>query len=235
MKISLSNNNKAIFLALDIGTEAIKSLIFRIENKKPIILGADLKEYYYLGVSDGRAFDKGAMREIIVEVVARAKEQANIKKGKLRTIVGFSGNVLKEKVFRQSIERKSPEKAISDKEEKEIYQKIFTEAREEIAQDNFQRTGITPKDLHFLDFKINEIKIDGFEVESLAGFTGKIIEFEALYIFLPANYLSIGKRLGKELNLDSLAMASKAENLTIALPDPKSTGMFLDIGGETTQ
>lgn len=226
---------KEIFLALDIGTEAIKSLIFKKEKERNIILGADLKEYYRLGIQDGADLDKEAMKEAILEVVSQAKKQAKTETKECLTLWRLPGNILKEKIVLNSFQRKDPKKIINQEEEDKIYHKIINQAQQEISQGVFQESGILPKDIHFIDSKILERKMDGYQINRLTGISGQNLVFRTLFTFLFKNYLESIKKITKDLSLNRPRIVSEAESLCLAFSSQKITAVFLDIGGKFTQ
>jgi len=223
------------FLVLDIGTEAVKSLIFRREEGKNIILGSDLKDYYPLGIIDEKDFEKKEMEEIVSEVITQAKKKAKINIKGCVTFWRLPGTILKERVVPLFWERKDPKKIISQEKENEICKEITNETREKISKGIFQKSGILPQDLLFLDTKILQRRIDGYEINQLAGFSGRNLELRALFAFLPKNYLESIKRITKKLRLGSLKIILESESLISAFSDQKLTGIFLDIGGKLTQ
>src|SRR4030042_44640 len=224
-----------IFLALDIGTEAIKALIFKREKEKNIILGADLKEYYRLGIQDGLDLEKETMKGAILEVVNEAKNQAKIKTKDHITLWRPPGSILKERIVFNYFRRENPKKIISREEDGEIYKKIINQAQQEISQEIFQKFGILPQDLHFIDCRILQRKIDGYQVNQLTGFSGQELVSRILLTFMPRNYLEEIRRVAKDLNLNNSRLVPEAESLFLAFFGQKVTGIFLDIGGRSTQ
>lgn len=226
---------KEIFLVLDIGTETIKSLIFRREKERNIILGADLKEYYRLGIQDGVDFGKEAIKEAILKVVNEVKEQAGVETKDCLTFWKLPGNILKERIIFNFLKRENPKKIIDQEEESEIYHKILSQAQKKVSQEIFQESGILPKDLHFIDFKLLANKIDGYQINQLTGASGQELTSRTLLTCLPKNYLENIKKIAKGLNLNSLRLISESESLFLAFSSQKITAIFLDIGGKFTQ
>lgn len=232
---TFKKKGEKLFLALDIGTEAIKSLIFKKEEERNVILGADLKEYYRIGIRDGIDFEKGTMKKAILEVVNQAGKQDKIETKDYITFWRLPGNILKERIILIFFRRKNPKKIINQEEDNEIYRQILNQAQQKISQEISQETGILPRDLHFIDFKILERKIDGYQVNQLTGASGQDLVTRTLLTFLPKNYLENIEKIAKDLKLNGLRLISEAENLFLAFSDQKITGIFLDIGGRFTQ
>jgi cell division ATPase FtsA len=235
MKFPLFKKENKIFLGLDIGTATIKALIFKKEKEKNIILGADLKEYYSLGIQEEKKAKAKALKEALLEVITQAERKAKVKKFNSLFFLRPPGNILKEKVIPHSFQRENPKEIISQKEESEIYQKIQKKAQEKVLEEISRQSGILSQDFHSLDFRILEKKIDGYEVEQLAGVSGKDLNFKILFTFLPKNYSKEINEIVKSLNLDNLRLVSTAESLLSAFSGQKITAIFLDIGGKLTQ
>lgn len=231
----LSKEKRKIFLALDIGTEAIKSLIFQREKGENTILGADLKDNHSLGIIDGENLETEIMAEAISETIKQSKKKARVEIKNYLTFGRFSGNILKERVAFDHFQRDYPEKVISGREEDEIYRKVIDKAKEKISKEFFEKSGILTQDLYYLDSEILERKINGYRVDKLEGVSGKDLEFKILFLFVPKDYLNNIEKIAKKINLNNLKLASESKNLITAFYDQKITAIFLDIGGRLTQ
>src|SRR3989344_712511 len=170
----LKKKAKECFLALDVGTEAVKALVFEKEQKC-FILGSAL-EYF----DDSRPFDNE-------KVILRVAEEAVGMSGKTPAglLLTFPADILRSRVSFKSINRRKPEKIIQKKEEQGIHQFIFKETEKEVAESFARNYGIMPQDIQFVDFEILEIKIDGYNVPVLSGYSGENLEFRILATFLP--------------------------------------------------
>jgi len=142
---------------------------------------------------------------------------------------------LKERIISQSFQRKNPNKVIDSKEEQDIYQKISKASQEKIFQEILQEKGILSQDLHFLDVKILERKIDGYGVDQLSSCTGQNLDFQTSLVFLPKNYLNNIRRITRALGLNRLKLIPEGENLHSVFSGQKRNAFFLDIGGKLTQ
>ena len=192
------------FLALDIGTEAVKVLVFerdlpaaRQGNQTYHILGAALE--YFDGLNP---FDNS---KVIVKMKEAVKQAGKIPKD---TLLVLPANILKSRIYFQSIARDNPKEIISKKEEQNILGYI------------------RKQDVEIIEFEILEIKIDGYEIPKLIGYAGKNIEFRILMSFLPKDYLD-------NLGLKFLKIINPIKNLASILKITQ--GVFLDVGGTVTQ
>lgn len=234
MKIGFlgSKKEEEHFLALDIGTEAVKALIFCRQNGKITILGASSQYYDQFGVFNGRDFEK----EVFKKAVAKAAEDA---RGGVRlkilpaVFLGLPADIFKGRVVFQSSKRKNPKEIIDEKEKEEICQGVLKTAEKKISQDFSQISGILPQELEFLSLEILEVKIDGYEVPDLQGYQGENLEFRILATFAPKYYLQNFREILKDLDFGVLEIIHEVQNLIKVFKE--NNAIFLDIGGEVTQ
>lgn len=200
-------------MVLDIGTEAVKAAVFEREGRNYRILGSAL-EYF----GELRPFDND-------KVILKAKEEAMKWSGKSpkELLVSFSPNILKSRLKKVAFNRKNPEKIITQDESKIIIENAIGSAEKEIALQFTKKSGILPQDIKFVDAKVLESKINGYEISDISGSSGKDLEFKVLASFLPQGYL-------KDFN--EAQVMSPIKNLyLIGISD----GVFLDVGGDVTQ
>ena len=236
------------FLALDIGTETVKTLVVKEGVLgKTVILGASLKYFDQFGVFDDGIFSQEIVKKTISETIKEAQEQsltrpnlgeedksssspfANARVAK----VSLPADIFKVEVSFQSFFRKNFQKIIDEKEEKEILETVLTKGEKEISQRFGKKIGILPEDFKFLNFKILEIKINGYEVPKLSGYKGKNLDFKILFTFLAKSYFENYQKIFRELKLEILKIYHPFEKFNLFLN--MGDGVFLDIGGELTQ
>lgn len=216
-------NQKECFLALDVGTEAVKALVFEKKNQECHILGAAL-EYF----DESKPFDND-------KVLLKVKEEAiamsgNSPKGLLMCL---PANILRSRVDYQTLNRKNPKKIIDGEEGKKLHQYIFEAAKNRMSEQFAKKTGILPQDVHFIDLEIIETKADGYEIPDLAGYGGRKLEFRILASFLPKDDLTNFGRLAEKLGLKLQRIINPIKNLPGILKLPQA--VFLDVGGKITQ
>lgn len=176
-------------------------------------------------------------------------------------LLNLAPDILKARIVHQSLLReKDSGLRIARAKEKAIFQQVLKKAQEAISQSFSKEFGILAKELRWICLKILEIKIDGYPVPELRGYRGKKLEFKVLAIFLPKHYFEIIKRIFGDLGLNIFKIIHIAESLpptflkqkgggftpttfqkkvardlTTALAGEIKDGVFLDVGGETTQ
>jgi len=217
-----------LFLVLDVGTEAVKGLICKKENSKMVVLGASTQYFERYGVFDGRDFETDVIKRAILKTIKQGWE-------KLPVLVGLPPNILKGRIVWKFFKRDNPKKKISKGEQELIYQQVFKEAQKEIFQRFTKEFGILAGDIQWITQKILEIKIDGYPVSELQGYDGKDLDIKILATFLQKYYFENIKKIFEDLQLKIFKIIHLAESLPLVSGDKIGDGIFLDVGGQTTQ
>lgn len=237
------------FLGLDIGSEAVKSIIFqravseKDNLKKIIIWGKGLEYFDKSNVFNMQDFEKNTVKNTISESINGAYQnflqnigrKTGIQINSLPTLVSLPPNILKEKVLTQSLTRENRDRIISKKEEADIYRLVFKEIKNEIEKDFSQKFGILPEDIKFLSFTISEIKIDGYNVSKLEGFKGGKLDFKNIIVFSLKKYLKNVEIISKDLKISFLKFLDKEQNIPYLFDLEFNDAIFLDVGGEVSQ
>lgn len=224
------------FLTLDIGTEAIKVILCKKENQEINILGDYVEYFDRYGFFDSWEFEKDVLKKTINQAIKglliKIHQKVNFLENK-PALITLPPNIFKARIGFYSLTRNNPNSVIEKNEEKEIYQKILNEAKKDVSLKYHQEFGILPQDIEFINFKIIEIKIDGYKVLSLKKYQGKKLDFIVLITFLPKDYLTIIRDILSIINLTIKKIVHLAESLNSY--QEKKNGIFLDVGGLITQ
>jgi len=246
---SIKERKSEYFLGLDIGSEAVKSIIFqravseKDNLKKIIIWGKGLEYFNKSDVFNTQDFEKNTIKNTISESIKGAYQnflqnvgrKTGIQKNNLPTLVSLPPNIIKEKVLIQSLTRENRDRIISKKEEADIYQLVLKEIKNEIEKDFSQKFGIFPEDIKFISFTISEIKIDGYNVSNFEGFKGGKLEFKIVVVFSLKEYLKNIEIILKELKINFRKFLNKEQNLPYLFEYEVNDAIFLDVGGEVSQ
>ena len=243
-KRPLSKKKDDYFLALDIGTEAVKALVFKKgegTDKKIIISGISSQYLDDFNISDSREVQVGINKKAISRAIEEAKELSlknlneRFSEKNLPLILTLSPKLLKARIFFHSLNHKNPKEVIDKKQEQELFQKVIEEAEVKISQEFAEIYGVLPHDIQFTALKILETKINGYKVSSLLGFSGGRIDFKILAVFSFKQYLEIIKETLKALDYSVFKIVHLAEVLPFFFLGEKLNAVFLDIGGEASQ
>jgi len=219
-------------LVLDIGTEAVKALIFA-KNKEGFNFLANSLEYFErFGTFNTFSFEREVLERTVSKAITQAENRAGRKPEKI--LMTLPPNIFKARIVFQTHTRKDPQKLITESEGKEILKLLFEKSKKEIARAILTEQGISPKDIRFLYQKIFQIKIDGYQVPDFKGYRGKNIDFNILSAFLPKSYSEGIENFLRNLGFKDIKLINQIEGLILYLKEKKDI-IFLDIGGITTQ
>lgn len=219
------------FLALDVGTESVKTILFKRKDCKIIVLRNSLQYLNQFRIFDGQDLEINLIKNVISKTITDNQKETGIKINSV--LLGLPANILKARIDFYSLTRKNPKEIISETERNIILQQTLNETKENISQKFKNESGILPKDIHFICLKIIETKIDGYKVQKLDGYKGKKLDFTILVTFLPKYYFENIEKTIKNLNLKNFEIVHPAQNLINIFE--KTNAIFIDIGGELSQ
>jgi cell division protein FtsA len=225
-------------LALDIGTEVVKALIFRIdkENKKGIIIGVGRERQKIGNMQSGAISDISGVIISAQKAIEIAKEKSGIKKVK-NAVVGIAGELVKGVTTTVHYERIKPEVKIDLPELKNIIEKVQQKAYERIRKQLAWETNQEGIDVKLINAAISSVSIDGYQITNPIGFQGRDVSVSVFNAYAPMIHLGAVETIADELNIDLLSIV--AEPYAVA----RSVGyegefdfgaIFIDIGGGTT-
>lgn len=252
------------FLVLDIGTEAVKALVFKQEarkkegnflfkkgNFKNVILGHSVQYFERYKILGSSNFERDILKRTILKALdgvwrnfiffskkenSGKSNQVNWDLTKLPVVISLPANVVKARVLSTVFTRgKSAQLKISRLEEENIYQQVFQKARKKIFSEFSQKYGILPAEIKLIGLKNIQTKIDGYSVPCLKGYKGKNAEIKFLTIFWLKNYFEKISKVCRDLKLNIQRIVHLAEVLPFVLKDDKRDGFFIDVGGEISQ
>ncbi|MDD5145911.1 MAG: hypothetical protein PHF44_03675 [Candidatus Pacebacteria bacterium] len=228
-------NKTNIFLAVDIGSEAVKTLLFNKEEGKISILGSSIWYYDQIREFGGQNFEEDVIKKAILKTIEESQKRKGSDKKPAGAFLGINANILEGKISAEVYKRKKEKEKITEEEEREIYQAVLKSVRQKIAKLYSETSGILPEDIDFLSLKIIETKIDGYSIPKISGFPGKEIEFKILAVFSPKYYLESIKAVFKEAGIEILGISHLSETLSFIFKTENPDGIFLDVGGQVTQ
>jgi len=221
----LNKTNKTdneVLLALDVGTEFVKAVIFTVEEGDTSIKvlgygrsrqhGSAMKGAMVINIEHvvnacdkaiGEALnhaDEIMSKELGVEYVTPAPEKA---------LLGIAGELVKGVTIIADYSREEPDVKIEQKEIDEVITSIKEYSFNQAINDISEETGIETKRLQEINTKINATYIDGVQVDRPLGMTGENISYRVFSTFAPSLHLNSLK----ELNLDWKSYQSKLSHM----------------------
>ena len=222
-------------IALDIGTEFAKCLIFKVEEDKGIVVGAGRQRQKLSDMQGGAVTDIAGVVKNCQKAIERAAGQAQIMP--TQVIMGIAGELVKGNTTTIKYTRPDPKIGITLEELKEIIARIqrrsFDRARQILAWE----TGHAEMDVKLVNAAIVDVKIDGYKVTNPLGFQGRELQVGVFNAFAPIVHLGALQTIAAELRLDLLSIVADPYALARSVGPKESTefsAIFIDVGGGTT-
>lgn len=236
-------NAEKTYLALDIGTEYIKTVLFRITEDKQIqVVGYDRVPQKANAMRGALIVNMQNVIDIVDISIGNAVQMAEQIVQKpialpKEAIMGIAGELVQGVVIVVNVQREHPQSKITDKEVDTILSRIkkqaFAGAKEDIAGD----TGIKTEQITEIDTVVNSVFIDGVKVDSPIGFTGKDLIYRVYSTFAPRIHVDSIKEVADSLGLKVAKVVVEPYALAMGLEharEERFNGIFIDIGGGTT-
>src|SRR3989344_7114454 len=227
-----------LMLALDVGTEVVKALIFRVDNKakQGVVIGVGHVGQKIGNMQSGAVSDIAGVIESAREAISLAKKKAGVKSIK-KSIIGIAGELVKGTTTTVHYERVNPEMRIGIPELKMIIQKVQEKAYERIKRQLAWETGQEDIDVKLINAAIVDVRIDGYHVGNPVNFQGRDVSMSVFNAYAPMIHLGALQTIADELDLDLLSIAAEpyAVARSIEVEDMLDfSAIFIDVGGGTT-
>lgn len=224
------------YAALDIGTEFVKALVFKIgEGGKAHVVGVGRQRQRLGDMQGGTVTDIGGVVENCAKALDKAEEMAGQIAGSC--IIGIAGELVKGTTTTVHYERLKPTLKIDYNELKNIVNKIqarvFDEARKQLAWE----TGHEEIDVKLVNASVVDVKIDGYRVTNPIGFQGKEVTVGVYNAFAPMVHLGALQTVAADLELDLITVAAEPYAVARSMGVGEAgefNAIFIDIGGGTT-
>ena len=231
----LKRKNKNYAISLDIGTEFVKVLVFKVEDNKAYVIGSGKQRQKLSDMQGGKVTDISG----VISNCEKALDQActEAKKSPKQCIIGIAGELVKGTTTTVHYKRISAQERITLKELKDVIdqvqEKTFEKARTTLAWE----TGYSEIDVKLVNSAVVDVKIDGYKVVNPIGFQGKDLSISIFNAFAPIVHLGALQTIAEGLNLDLLAISSEpyAVARCVGLEEMADfSSIFIDVGGGTT-
>lgn len=232
-----SKTNAGYYLALDVGTEVAKALVFRIDEqgKNAVVVGVGREKQKKGNMQSGAVSDISGVIETCQSTINKALENAKIKKVK-KAIVGIAGELVKGTTTTVHYERGNPDSRIDFSELKNIIQKVQMKAYTRIQEQISWETG-QDIEVKLINAAIVDVRIDGYQVNNPIGFQGKDVSVSIFNAYAPMIHLGALQTIADELKIDLLSIAAEPYAVAHSV-DYEDTldfnAIFIDVGGGTT-
>lgn len=225
------------YVALDIGTEIAKALVFRIESGgRGVVEGVGWVRQKLGNMQNGAVSDIAGVIETCREAILLAEEQAKVKKVR-KSIVGIAGELVKGTTTTVHYERVNPEVKIGASELRMIVEKVQEKAYERIHKQLAWETNQSEIDIRLINAAVVDVRIDGYRVTNPLNFQGRDVSMSIFNAYAPMIHLGALESIASALNLDLVNISAEpyAVARSVEVEDMLDfSAIFIDIGGGTT-
>ncbi len=235
MGLFAKKSRKNYAISLDIGTEYVKVLIFRIESDVAYVVGTSKKKQQLSDMQGGRVTDIYGVIKNCNEALEDAFEVAQV--SPKQCVIGIAGELVKGATTTVHYTREKPKEKITVKELREIIEQVQSRAFEKTRSELAWETGQAELDVKLVNSAVVDVRIDGYKVTNPVGFQGRDIQVGIFNAFAPIVHLGALQTIAEELGLDLLSIAAEpyAVARCVGLEDSAEfSSIFIDIGGGTT-
>jgi len=238
-----AKQKKDYLLALDIGTEFVKALIFKIEDKpfddkenfekQGLIVGAGRQRQLPGNMLAGAVADIDGVVNSCQRAIKQASDLARIKP--TRVVIGVAGEFIKGSTTDFFHKRKEPTREINSAELQNIIQKVQRKSFDKMRGQLAWETGRSEIEIKPINALISEVRLDGYRVTNPLGFQGKEFFISIFNVYAPLIHLRALENIASKLDLELLSIAAEPYALTKSSGFNSAVGaIFIDIGGGTT-
>jgi cell division protein FtsA len=222
-------------IALDIGTEFVKVLVFSIENDTARVIGVGRQKQALSDMQGGRVTDIYGVIKNCDIALEQAFEEAKVTPK--QCIIGIAGELVKGATTTIHYKRDKVSEKITVKELKEIIEQVQDRAFDKTRSELAWESGQTEVDVKLVNSAVVDVRIDGYKVTNPIGFQGRDVQVGIFNAFAPIVHIGALQTVAEELKLDLLSIAAEpyAVARCVGMEDSAEfSSIFIDVGGGTT-
>lgn len=224
-------------LALDIGTQEVKAVLFSVHEEKGTILGYGTCRQNLGDMHAGAITDLDNVTSHCLEAIEIALSHTEGAARPKDLILGIAGELVKGYTATVTLDRKSPDTKIAMNELKSLVSDIQWKAFDRIRKQLAFETGFNEIDVKLISSAVVESRIDGYRISNPIGFQGKKISMAVFNCFAPLVHLGSMESIAASLGMNILSIVAEpyAVSKCITYEDGGDfSAIFIDIGGGTT-
>ena len=225
-------------VALDIGTESIKSLLFTMGEYGVTVSRISRIQQQQHAMRSGIITNLDTVLEncklSINQLVSNLKPEEYPKK----VIMGIAGEYVQGVSIVVNYEREEHfEKEVTKKEQDKILNEVKSQISVSGKEDLGVRTGLKNDDIEILHITPTGLEIGGMPVSTLIGYKGREVRLNFYASFAPKTYTEALRKVAASLNFEVLGIVSQPFAVARAHSGGSNTNfsaIFVDVGGGTT-
>ena len=226
------NSDSNVVLALDIGTEFVKALIYRVEENHGFVIGYSKVRQKMGDMTAGSVSNIAGVTETADSAIEQAARIANTRPE--QAVMGIAGELVRGATTTISYTRENPQLRIEMPELRAIVQRVQTRAFDRVRGELARDTGYPEIDVKLVNAAIIDSKIDSQRSSNPLGFQGSEVTLSVFNSFAPLVHFGALQTIAAELELDLLTIAAEPFAVARCLPDDDLSAIFIDIGGGST-
>ena len=223
-------------LALDIGTEYAKALVFESDEAEgAVVTGVGRKRQGLSHMQSGTVADIPA----VVENCRAALDDAESMAGRdaSKVVIGIAGELVKGFTTTRSTERRRPESSVTHSELERLLEEVEADASAEAQRSITWETGLPNVDVRLVHAAVAGAGIDGYAVTNPVGFQGRHLRVSVFNAYAPLVHLGALESVVEQLGLQLIKVVAEPYAVARSISGEQvgqSGALFIDVGGGTT-
>jgi cell division protein FtsA len=223
-------------LALDIGTEYAKALVFETQpGPGAKVTGVGRRRQGLSHMQSGTVADIGA----VVANCRAALDEAETMAGRdaRKVVIGIAGELVKGFTTTRSIERKRPDSAVTHSELERLLEEVEADASAEAQRTITWETGLPNVDVRLVHAAVAGAGVDGYAVTNPVGFQGRHLRVSVFNAYAPLVHLGALESVVERLGLQLIKVVAEPYAVARSISGEQvgqSGALFIDVGGGTT-
>jgi cell division protein FtsA len=223
-------------LALDIGTEYAKALVFEARpDDGAVVTGVGRTHQGLSHMQSGTVADIGAVVANCRAALETAEAMAGRDAGKV--VIGIAGELVKGFSTTRSVERRRPDSAITHSEVERLLETIEADASAEAQRTITWETGLPNVDVRLVHAAVAGAGVDGYAVTNPVGFQGRHLRISVFNAYAPLVHLGALESVVEQLGLQLIKVVAEPYAVARTMSGEQvgqSGALFIDVGGGTT-
>jgi len=230
-----SSTPSAAHLALDIGTEYAKALVFEYEDGGAMVTGVGRQRQGLAHMQSGTVADISAVVDNCRNALGEAEEMSG--RHAQKVVIGIAGELVKGFTTTRTVERKRPDSSVTHSELERTLEEIEADAAAEAQRTITWETGLPNVDVRLVHAGVASAGIDGYAVSNPVGFQGRHLRISVFNAYAPLVHLGALESVVEQLGLELIKVVAEPYAVARSLAGEQlgqSGALFIDVGGGTT-
>ena len=225
----------AAHLALDIGTEYAKALVFEYDGDGAVVTGVGRQRQGLAHMQSGTVADIPAVVRNCRAALDEAEEMAG--RAAEKVVIGIAGELVKGFTSTRTVERRRPDSSVTHSELERLLERIEADAAAEAQRTITWETGLPNVDVRLVHAGVAAAAIDGYAVSNPVGFQGRHLRISVFNAYAPLVHLGALESVVEQLGLSLIKVVAEPYAVARSVAGEQvgqSGALFIDVGGGTT-